>query len=125
MELEKITTHLITKVNKLQSFRNIFGKVFIYDGIDYLKIAINEVSQLKEIMGMIGIDMKTRDANQAYKNLNAFTIEKEKEKTMFDKLESMETTNKIEDLNTLFSNVSEFGTNLGEGKDKSEFKPYQ
>jgi hypothetical protein len=46
--------------------RKIFGVFFIYDGMDYTKVVLNEIRQLKQIMYMFGIDMD--DSQQTFTN---------------------------------------------------------
>lgn len=33
----------VAKVREFLGLKKIFGKVFIYDGLDYLKVVVNEV----------------------------------------------------------------------------------
>ena len=42
-ELNDITEVFVKKVRDLYGLRKIFGKVFVYDGMDYLKVVINEM----------------------------------------------------------------------------------
>ena len=42
-------------MRELFNNRKIFGKVFIYDGMDYMKVVTNEVRQLHDILSMFGI----------------------------------------------------------------------
>ena len=55
-ELNEITELFISKVRQLYTQRKIFGKTFVYDGMDYIKVVINEMRQLKTILNMYGID---------------------------------------------------------------------
>ena len=43
MKLNEITGFFVNRVRELYSLRKIFGKVFIYDGMDYIKVVINEI----------------------------------------------------------------------------------
>lgn len=45
----------VSKVREFLGLKRIFGKVFIYDGLDYLKVVVNEVRQIKDILVMFGI----------------------------------------------------------------------
>jgi hypothetical protein len=40
--------------------RKIFGVFFIYDGMDYIKVVLNEMTQLKQILHMFGIEMEEK-----------------------------------------------------------------
>ena len=43
MKLNEITGVFVNRVRELYSLRKIFGKAFIYDGMDYIKVVINEI----------------------------------------------------------------------------------
>jgi hypothetical protein len=55
-ELSEITVLFVSKVREFLSLRKIFGSIFIYDGMDYLKVVVNEIRQIKDIMTMFGFD---------------------------------------------------------------------
>lgn len=42
-ELSDITILFVSKVKEFLSLRKIFGQIFIYDGMDYLKVVVNEI----------------------------------------------------------------------------------
>lgn len=42
-ELSDITSIFVSKVREFLGLRKIFGSVFIYDGMDYLKVVVNEI----------------------------------------------------------------------------------
>lgn len=46
-ELNDITNLFVSKVRDLINVKRIFGTHFIYDGMDYIKVVINEMKQLK------------------------------------------------------------------------------
>lgn len=56
-DLNEITLVFIEKVREFLGLKKIFGKIFIYDGFDYMKVLMNEMRQVKEIMLMFGIDI--------------------------------------------------------------------
>jgi len=41
-----------------------FGKHFVYDGMDYLKVVISEMRQIKDILGMFGIQMNLNNEGE-------------------------------------------------------------
>jgi hypothetical protein len=49
-ELNEMTETLLTRVRELISRRRIFGYAFIYDGMDYCKVVMQEMRQLKDIL---------------------------------------------------------------------------
>eukprot|EP00347_Sterkiella_histriomuscorum_P005683 403355663 len=65
-ELSDITDLFVSKVRDLIQIKRIFGNVFIYDGMDYIKVVINEMKQLKQILLMFGIEipLTSRSSNR-------------------------------------------------------------
>lgn len=65
-ELNEITNSFVNKVKDLINIRKIFGKTFIYDGMDYLKIVLNEMRQIKQILIMFGLDINFAEYKSIY-----------------------------------------------------------
>jgi hypothetical protein len=42
-DLNDITELFIAKVRELLTLRKFFGRIFIYDGMDYIKVVVNEM----------------------------------------------------------------------------------
>ncbi len=54
--LNGMTTDVVDKIRTLLGHKTkIFGKVFIYDHMDYLKVVVHEMRQLREILGAFSI----------------------------------------------------------------------
>jgi hypothetical protein len=47
----------VGKVRELISGRKIFGKVFVYEGMDYIKVVTHEIRQLKTMLNIYGFDI--------------------------------------------------------------------
>jgi len=43
LDLNEITNFLMARVRELLGLKRIFGNAFIYDGMDYMKVVVNEV----------------------------------------------------------------------------------
>lgn len=52
-----MTDSLLNRVRELIGTRLIFGYAFIYDNMDYCKVVMQEMRQLKTILMTHGIDM--------------------------------------------------------------------
>jgi hypothetical protein len=59
-DLNDITIVFVNKVREFLSLKRIFGKLFIYDGLDYLKVVVSEVRQIKDIMTMFNIPLDSQ-----------------------------------------------------------------
>ena len=55
-ELSEVTERIVAKIRELLGTRKIFGTLFIYEGMDYIKVVLNEMRQLRTILSMYGID---------------------------------------------------------------------
>jgi hypothetical protein len=55
--LNELTESLLTRVRELLGSRRIFGHAFVYDGMDYCKVVLQEMRQLKTILLSHGLDM--------------------------------------------------------------------
>lgn len=56
-ELSDLTDLFVSKVREVMGARKIFGRIFVYDGMDYIKVVSNEMNQLRAILTMYGIDL--------------------------------------------------------------------
>jgi len=59
-DLNEITNQFVQEVNSVIGSRKIFGPCFIYEGMDYIKVALNEMHQLQHLLGMFGIDTEEK-----------------------------------------------------------------
>lgn len=57
-ELNVITESLLTRVRELIGNRRIFGYAFVYDGMDYCKVVMQEMRQLRTILTGHGLEME-------------------------------------------------------------------
>ena len=49
-ELNILTNSLLTRVRELLGNKRHFGYAFVYDGMDYCKVVMQEMKQLKSII---------------------------------------------------------------------------
>jgi hypothetical protein len=56
-QLNEITDNLLNRVREMIGGRKLFGYAFVYDGLDYCKVVMTEMRQLKSILLIHGIDM--------------------------------------------------------------------
>ena len=56
-EMNVFTDSLLARVREVIGNRRIIGYTFIYDGMDYCKVVMQEMRQLKGILGQYGFDL--------------------------------------------------------------------
>eukprot|EP00350_Pseudokeronopsis_sp_OXSARD2_P006387 CAMPEP_0170555364 /NCGR_PEP_ID=MMETSP0211-20121228/13264_1 /TAXON_ID=311385 /ORGANISM="Pseudokeronopsis sp., Strain OXSARD2" /LENGTH=104 /DNA_ID=CAMNT_0010865153 /DNA_START=543 /DNA_END=857 /DNA_ORIENTATION=+ len=65
-ELNDITNSMIEQVRLVLGSQKAFGRSFIYDGMDYINVIVNEMRQIKKVMNKCGINLDNCSSREKF-----------------------------------------------------------